>query len=219
MEYDNIPDELEDNDIVIYEDIKGNIEIDQYLTKRNAERLKAFLQSIGFNVFYGKDPDSFDVGRPFREGKPFVKKRDGHEVDWNNEAVIVEAIMSNTSSELAVKKLVEISGKIKAEDSKATGFTLDARYRSIDNAFTKWKRENNKVESTENRKDLATEFAKIYCAERKLKRQKRVPIGTDVFIPDQDKTAKVLEYDEKEGYRLETEDGTSWYNRKEFEVV
>lgn len=220
MEYNEIPEELEDNEIVIYEDIDGKIEIDQYLRKEDAESLKAYLQSIGKQVYYNRDPQSFDVGRPFRNGKPFIQKRSIHEVDWSNEQVIVEALNPSDNSEIAVKRLVELSGRVSVADSKATGFTLDARYKSLDFAFRKWKRENSKTETTESRMDLCKEFAKHYIEEEKKKKQKRVQVGTEVLVYDTNKKGKVIEYLEEEGeYRIETEDGSSRYLRKGFEVI
>lgn len=222
MEYDEIPDELEDNEIVIYEDTHGKIETDQYLRKDNAESFKAYLQSIGLKVYYAKDPDSFDVNRPFRYGKPFIQKRSVHEVDWENADVIKESLKNRATPDIVTKKLVELSKKVKIEDSKATGFTLQARYIVLDNAFQKWKSENNKAETPENRETLIGEFAEIYIKEQKTKKQKRVPVGANVILINEDKKkGKVLEYDEEESmYRIEDTEGfSSRYKRKEFEVV
>jgi hypothetical protein len=222
--YDTIPETMEDNNyIIIYEDIKGKIETSQYLRANNAASLKDYLLSIGYKkVYYVKHLESFEVNRPFREDKPFIKKRSGKEIDWTNPEVVKVALMTDLTAENAIRELVILSGLVPIGDSLATGYGLEASYRKIDVAFRKWKREQNKAETKENREELVTEFSKIFCANKQNKSTKIVPIETKVFILSENLNGIIQAHNPTDNtYTILTSDGAIGYSykRKEFEVL
>jgi hypothetical protein len=225
MEYDEIPEEIEDDEVVIYEDIDGNIEIDDYLTTDDVEDFKAFLLTKYKKVYYAKHPESFEKNKPFRYDKPFTVGSQAREVDWMNKEVLKLMVLERAGDlEKLTKEIVRVSGKVPLENSKATVQTPKLQYMKYKISFQKWLDENDKGKEwaePNNRERLADEWAEGYIAEQKLNKQKRIKNGTKVLIYGENVYGTVIDYDAEDGkYTVLDEQGaTSRYTRKEIEVV
>lgn len=207
------------DEVYILKDVEGKIDIDEYFEEKDVPALEQFLKSLGVKKVYIEDDDeSIETGKPFRYKKPSLQKRMPKEVDWENTKVIETVLLSMATDKQILKEIVKISGKVKPEESKATTFTVIARFRHIYKEYAKWKFEN-KIDETQDRKqEITREFAKYYVDLIKKKRQKRVQNGTLVYIPEDDDEGEIIEYDNGEYVIKKKDEFIGRYKRREFIV-
>ena len=201
--------------IKLFKDVKGNVEIDKYFKEKDVPKLKEFLEGLGYEVEDIADfLPSFNKNLPFID-KPRIMKRMTREIDWLNPNVIFLVLNSKKTNELILKDVVKESNMINIENSKVTELAVIMQRGYIFKEYEKWKIENNKMENNENRDALQTDFSKIYVEQQKLLKQKRLPIGTKVFIQSKDLHGKILNYNEKRGeYDVEDEKGYKCYHKR-----
>ena len=219
MIYDQEPEDgFEKNDIIIYEDINGNIDIDEYFTKNQVEELKIFLKTLGYNPYYMRHGASFEIQKPFRNGKPFVMKMIVHDIDWNNPEVIKTLLISKLiykkNNETILKELLIASGQ-DPNVSQQTSFAITARFIYVIESYYKWADENHKDKNLVEKN--AGEFSPIYVEQENLNRYNILPIGANVRYQDGDsmKKAIVLEYDlEEKKYTIKDEEGFTMIKKR-----
>jgi len=201
----------------IYIDCEGNVDTDIYYSEKDIPKLKDFLGSLGYEIGdVGEHPKSIQKNKPFVYDKPRVAKKMAREVDWFNPKVIFIVIDSNKDDELILKDIVKESGIVDVNKSKATPFTIIARFRDIAREYEKWKTENHIIETNENRRELHKQFSEFYVELLKKKRQKRLQNGTKVFIQSVGEYGIVMGYKEKLGYLVKDKrEFEKYYQRKD----
>jgi hypothetical protein len=216
---------MEYESVILYKDIEGNVALDAYFEESDIPKLKEILPKyFGCRV---EDvilhEESKLRGKPFTPNIPVVMKRTIHDIDWLNPEVIKEMLLFRGSNDKLRDKVLELSGR-DPDKSKQTGFAVIVRYKYVVDAWEKWKRENDIVETKHNKSELVGEFVKPFIVQEEKKKLKRVDIGVPVFVPswgEEGSKGTIKNYDEKDGaYDIYFDDGFSGkYKRKDFEVL
>lgn len=214
--------------VYILKDIEGNVAVDVYWEIKDIVALEKFFRELGAKEVIIKDDElSIQRQRPFVPDPPVVMRKNTQKINWLSIPVIEELLCSREMDDWEkTKKLCQLSGfniESLPYHRRPEGF-ISPEHSKITKLYEKWKRENNKTETPNNKGELVRQFAKNHIEEETSKRQKRVQVGTKIYYPREDADGTIKNYDESTGeYYIEWIDKKDekwliWVKRKEFEV-
>jgi hypothetical protein len=214
-----------EKEITIYKDIYGNYDIDQYYKEEDLEDLKEFLKKRGVNtIFIEEDEDSIEKQRSFQTNKPRVMRKDTKKINWLKKEVLIELLCSKEQDDFKkTKTLCSLSGfdfETLPDNKKPSGF-ISPNYSDFHKKYDKWKREHELEETLSNKKMLVGKWADVYISYKIKKKNKKVELGSVVYVTSEKLNMIVEEYDEKlKKFLLIDKKGLIMYcKRNEFEVM